>query len=261
MLELYHWEPNLYYLKPLIALKEVKAEFTSHYFDPTTFEQFSPGFPQNVESQLQLEREGPLLVAGGTVLSSSFFILEYIADAFPAGALNPGGAYEHYRARAWGQYLTLQLGPGVCALGCAKYLAPVLKERDQGQLKARIERIEPQERRAAWAAVVDGVYDEPTLVAVRERLKMSVRRIEDTLAKSAWLTGAEYSIADIDAFAMLSPLPELAPGSVSDELTPRIMEFLRRVRERTAVKEALAFSKTGKPERAFVPGSEPSRWG
>jgi len=261
MLELYHWEPNVYFLKPLIALQEVKAEFTSHYFDPTSFEQFSPGFPQSVESQLQLEREGPVLVAGGTVLSSSFFILEYIADAFPAGALNPGGAYEHYRARAWGQFLTLQVGPAVCALGCARYLAPALQARDQAQLRARIERIEPQERRAAWAAIVDGAHDEPTLAAVRERLKLPLKRVEDTLSKSAWLAGSAYSIADIDAFAMLSPLAQLTPESVNEQLTPRIWDFLRRVRERSAVKQALGFTKTGKPEQAFVPGSEPSRWG
>ncbi len=43
MLELYHWEPNTFFLKPLIALKEKQAAFTSRYFDPTRFEQFAPG--------------------------------------------------------------------------------------------------------------------------------------------------------------------------------------------------------------------------
>ena len=28
-LELYHWEPNTYFLKPLIALEEKAAQFTS----------------------------------------------------------------------------------------------------------------------------------------------------------------------------------------------------------------------------------------
>lgn len=261
MLELYHSEPNIYYLKPLIALKEARAPFTSHYFDPTSFEQHAPSFPQNMESGLHLEREGPILVDGVTVLSSSFFILEYIAEALPAANLLPGDAYEHYRARAWGQFVALQLSPGVCALGCAKYLAPVLKSRDPGQLKARIERIEPQERRAAWMAVIDGSYDEKTLAAVRERLAMPVKRFEDALGRTAWLAGSAYSIADIDAFAMLSPLPDLAPQVVSEKATPRIMQFLRRMRERPAVQQALALAKTARPQEAFVPGAEPSRWG
>ena len=92
-------------------------------------------------------------------------------------------------------------------------------------------------------------------------MKFPVKRVEDALAKSAWLTGAAYSIADIDAFAMLNVMPELAPEVVNPRATPRVVEFLDRVRERRAVKNALAMTKTGKPQEAFVPGAEPSRWG
>jgi glutathione S-transferase len=261
MLELYHWEPNTFFLKALIALKEKEAQFTSRYFDPTNFEQFAPAFPRNLESGLHLEREGPLLVHEGLITSSSFFMLEYIAEAFPGIDLNPGAAFEHYRARAWGQFLGLSLGAGVCALGCAKYLAPSLARRDQGKLKAQIADIEPQERRAAWSAVIDGAYDDKTVAAIREKLKFPVNRVEAALAKSPWLTGPAYSIADIDAFAMLCVLPELAPEVVNSGATPQIMGFLQRMRDRRAVKEALAMSKTGKPQEAFVPGAEPSRWG
>lgn len=261
MIELYHWEPNTFFLKPLIALKEKQAEFTSRYFDPTKFEQFAASFPRNVESGLHLEREGPVLVRDGATISSSFFMLEYIAESVPGVELNPGGAFEHYRARAWGQFLCLSLGAGVNALGCAKYLAPVLKQRDQSELKSRINAIEPQERRAAWNAVIDGSYKETVLATVRQRLAFPVKRVEDALAKASWLTGRDYSIADIDAFAMLNTLPDLAPDLVSAQVTPRTMEFLQRMRERRAVREALAMSRTGKPQEAFVPGAEPSRWG
>jgi glutathione S-transferase len=261
MIELYHWEPNIYYLKPLIALKEVRAPFTSHYFDPTSFEQYSPGFPQSTESALNLEREGPTLVDGVTVLASSFFILEYIAEAFPAASLYPGDPYERYRARAWGQLVALQLAPAVCTLGCAKYLAPALDSRDAQQLKARLERLEPQERRAAWMALIDGSYGDAVLASVRERLKMPVERIEDALGRSSWLAGGQYSVADIDAFAMLAPLPDLAPQVVSETASPRVMQFLRRVRERPAVEQALGLARTARPQEAFVPGAEPSRWG
>ncbi len=261
MIELYHWEPNIYYLKPLIALKEVRAPFESRYFDPTSFEQYSPSFPQSTESALNLEREGPLLVDGVTVLASSFFIVEYIAEAFPAASLYPADAYERYRARAWGQFVALQLAPAVCTLGCAKYLAPVLKSREAQQLEARLERIEPQERRAAWMAVVDGSCTDSVLAGVRERLQMPVKRIEDALGHSTWLAGGSYSVADIDAFAMLAPLPDVAPQVVSESATPRIMQFLRRMRERPAVHQALALARTARPQEAFVPGAEPSRWG
>ena len=66
---------------------------------------------------------------------------------------------------------------------------------------------------------------------------------------------------DIDAFAVLSPVPDLAPEVVNPHQTPRITEFLHRMRERPAVRAALALSRTGRPQEAFVPGAEPSRWG
>jgi glutathione S-transferase len=261
MLELYHWEPNILFLKPLIALKEKQAEFESRYFDPTRFEQFAAGFPHNMEAGLHLEREGPLLRRNGTLVSSSFFMLEYIAEALPGPNLNPGGAYEHYRARAWGQFLGLIVGPAVCALGCARYLAPALKQRDQEELKSRIAAIEPLERRAAWSAVIDGTYDETAIASFRQRLGFPVKRVESTLAINRWLTGNEYSIADIDAFSMLRTLPDLAPEVVNPHQTPRVNEFLQRMAERPAVRAALAMSRTGRPQEAFVPGAEPSRWG
>jgi glutathione S-transferase len=97
--------------------------------------------------------------------------------------------------------------------------------------------------------------------AVRERLKFSLKRVENALTESPWLTGSTYSIADIDAYSLISPLPDLAPEVVNERDTPRIADFLRRVRDRKAVKEALAFSRSGRPHEAFVPGAEPSRWG
>src|SRR5690606_481677 len=146
-------------------------------------------------------------------------------------------------------------------LGCAKYLAPQLAKRNVGELRGQIERLEPQERRAAWMAVVDGSYTDDVLTAALERLKHPAKRVEDALSRGQWLAGDAYSIADIDASAMLDASPYLAPEVVNERATPRITEFLQRVRERPAVREALALSRTGRPREAFVPGVEPSRWG
>jgi glutathione S-transferase/GST-like protein len=260
MLELYHWEPNTYFLKPLIALNEKQVPFTSRWFDPTAFEQFADAFPRNTETGLHLEREGPVLVHDGAIISSSFFMLEYIAEAFTGTDLSAGDASQHYRARSWGQTLGA-VGAGVSMLGCMKYLAPVLKKQSPDALKSRLDSVEPLERRLAWSAVVDGTYDDKALAGAREKLKFSVKRVEDTLSRTTWLAGPAYSVADIDAFSLLFSLPGLAPDVVSEKDTPRIVEFLHRMKERKAVKESLALSRSGKPHEAFIPGAEPSRWG
>ena len=116
------------------------------------------------------------------------------------------------------------------------------------------------ERRAAWNAVVDG-YSEETLATAKHKLEFPLNRLETSLSKEPWLAGPAYSVADIEAFSMLNAFPELAPDLVSPQATPRLTDFIDRMRERPAVREALAMSRTGKPLQAFVPGSEPSRWG
>jgi len=261
MLELYHWEPNTYFLMPLIALKEKQLAFTSRWFDASAGEQFAAAFPRSTESVVQLEREGPVLLHDGAIISGSFFMLEYIAERFPGGTeLYPGDAFERYRARAWGQVLTA-LGAEVSLLGCVRYLAPVLRRQDAAQLKARIERIEPLERRQAWSAVSEDRYPEEALAASRERLRFALAHVERGLTESPWLAGVSYSVADIDAFGLLVSLPALTPELVNGKDTPRIIDFLACMRARAAVREALAMSRSGKPGEAFVPGAEPSRWG
>ncbi len=258
MIALYHWEPNGVFLKPLMALAEKGAAYTSHWFDPTAFEQFAPGFPANAESALQLEREGPLLVVGGEVLSSTSFQLEYLNEAVAGPDLFPVAAHDRYRVRAWAQYLGLGLGPVVSALGCARFLRPVLAARDGAALRAQLAAIEPLERRNAWLAVLDGAVDE---AAWQQRLAAPVARLEKALTGADWLAGPAYSLADIDAYALVAPLRTLAPAVVNAAATPHLAGWLARIDERPAVRAALALSRSGQPEAAWVPGTEPSRWG
>ena len=96
---------------------------------------------------------------------------------------------------------------------------------------------------------------------VRHKIALAVRRFEATLSSSPWLVGSAYSLADIDAFSICNSLPTLVPDLVSDVTAPRLMEWLSRIRMRPAVRAALAMSRTGKPELAFAPGPEHSRWG
>jgi glutathione S-transferase len=68
-------------------------------------------------------------------------------------------------------------------------------------------------------------------------------------------------LADIDAFAICNALPTLTPQLVNASATPRLSQWLARIRERPAVRAALGTSRTGRPEQAFAPGPEHSRWG
>ncbi|HME37437.1 MAG TPA: glutathione binding-like protein [Steroidobacteraceae bacterium] len=261
MLELYTSEPNTFFLKPLIALAEKQAAFTTRYFDAANLDQFAAGFPTDLEAGLQLEREGPLLLHDGTLISSSFFMLEYISEGLPGRSLMPAEPFDAYRARAWGQFLGANLGSGVTVLGAAKYLRPHLATLDPDWVERRIAAIEPIERRAGWLALRNGTYTEAYLQTVRDRLAAPIMRVEKALKQGPWLAGSEFSVADIDAYPMLCVLPDLASALVNPAASPRIMEYLGRIAARDSVRAARSTARTKNPEQQFVPGVEASRWG
>lgn len=260
MFELYYWEPNTFYLKPLIALKETQVEFAGHYFDPTRFEQFSPAFPRSTETIHNVEQEGPILINGDTVMCGSFFLLEFIAESVAGPELYSADPYERYQMQEWGQVTGKMLGICVSLLGSIRYLGPVLRAMDQEWLRTRLENIEPFERRCSWLELIDGSIDAERLALIRNRLTKPVQQIEENLKKSPWLVGNRYSIADIDVFSMIWTLPDLEPEMVNKNNTPAIMEYIDRIKDRPAVKSAFAMSRSGRPHECFVPGIEPSRW-
>jgi glutathione S-transferase len=262
MLELYHWEPNGSALKALIALNEKALPFQSRYVDVPAFEQYQPGFlSASRETRLNLEGEGPILVHEGRQITESLFLIEYLEDAFPEKPLRPADALSHSRILAWARFINEVFMPGASTLGCHTYLAPTLKGRDVKSLEPMLARIPMKYLADAWRLALTGGYSSDLLEDSRRKVTLAVRRIEDALAHSQWLVGPTYSLADIDAFAICNSLPTLTPDVVNTATTPRLLDWLNRIRLRPAVQAALSTSRTGKPEEAFVPGPEHSRWG
>ena len=262
MLELYHWEPNTFSLKPLITLNEKGLEFTSRYVDFLAFEQYDlEGLRDVMEVQHNPEGEGPILVDRGTAMTESFFITLYLDEAFPEVPLRPADPEGRWQILVWGRFCNEVLAPAVSTLGAHKYLAPALKARDRKAADAALKKMPTLEQQQGWSAALDGSYSDELIEDSRRKLTLSVKKVEDGLEKSEWLVGSAYSLADIDMFALLHPAEGLAPDILNAQAAPRTMAWLERIRARPAVKAALATSKTGKPEQCFTPGPEHSRWG
>lgn len=263
MLELYHWEPNAFSLKALIALNEKGLDYRSHYVDWLNLEQFGPGMPGlNLEAEHNPEQEGPILVDGEAVISESFFMIEYLEDAYPEPALKPRTPRGDWQVQVWGRFVGERVAPAVSTLGGHRYLAPALREKRINSADQLLDRATTRERRAAWAEAIDDSYSEEEIAESSRKAGLLVERIEKALADGAdWLVENTYSLADIDAFAMANSLPKLLPEVANPQQAPRFMAWLERMRARPAVIKALATSRTGKPDEAFAPGPEHARWG
>ncbi len=262
MLELYHWEPNGSWLKPLIALHEKGLKFHSHYVAVLTLEQYRPGYlVASRETQLPLEGEGPILIHDGRQITESLFIMEYLEDAFPEPALRPAEPILHARILAWGRFINEVFMPAVSTLGCHAYLAPQLKAHPSAAVAERAARIPSLYLREGWQSALANLYPHELLEDSRRKVTLAVRRLEEGLASAPWLVGGTYTLADIDAFSICLSLPKLTPDLVNASTSPQLLKWLARIHERPAVRAALAMSRTGRPEEAFAPGPEHSRWG
>jgi glutathione S-transferase len=262
MLELYHWEPNGSWFKPLIALYEKQLEFRGHYLEVLSLAQHRPGLlPATRETQMPLEGEGPILVHEGRQITESLFIMEYLEDAFPQMPLRPAQPILQARILAWGRFINEVFMPAVSTLGCQAYLAPQLQGRTATAFAAQVAQIPTQYLREGWQSALANSYPQDLIEDSRRKVALGVRRLEDALASGPWLVGTTYSLADIDAFSICNSLPTLTPELVSASATPQLLQWLMRIRERPAVQAALATSRTGRPEQAFAPGPEHSRWG
>ncbi|MGE5721962.1 MAG: glutathione S-transferase family protein [Sphingomonadales bacterium] len=263
MLELYHWEPNVFSLAALTALNEKGLDYASRYLDWLNFEQLGPDMPAlNLEAEHNPEYEGPLLKDGDALISESFFLMEYLDDKYPETPLKLRTPYGDWQVQVWGRFLGERVSNAVSTLGCHRYLHPLLKERRINSAEAVTGRFAVQERQVAWREAIEDSYSEDVLRDSKRKAGLLVERIEKALAGGGeWLVENSYTIADIDAFSKANSLPKLLPDVANEEKARNFWAWLERMRARPAVRKALATSKTGKPDEAFAPGPEHPRWG
>lgn len=258
MLQLYHWAPNGPWLKPLIVLAEKNIDCTLRSIDVLAFEQYGPAMPSaSLETRLNPEGEGPLLVHEDRQLTESFFISEYLDAAFPGLPLRPTDPVKFNRMLAWARFINEVFMPGANTLGCQRYLAPALV----GKVPPReiIENLALSFVRDGWTRAFNGHYPEEMLTESRRKVGLALNRIEAALADGPWLLGEHYSLTDIDAFAICRSLPVLQPGLVAQH--PRCVDWMARMQERPAVQKSLTVGNWQHPETAFAPGPEHARWG
>jgi glutathione S-transferase/GST-like protein len=239
VLTLYHWEPNANSGKPILTLKEKGVAFESHYLDLLNFDQHSPDY-------LKINPQGtiPALVHDGRTLNESTAIMEYVDEAFEGPVLSPVDPVERWRMRWWMKYCDQYYAPAASMIGWSFFVGPSVRNRDPELLKQKIEAIPLKERRIAWSKAIYNTFGAEELAESRRRIAEGAKLMEEVLSKRAWLAGGSYSLADINAFNLCYFLPAQPDPVVSDALTPYTMEWLRKIYERPATKDAWALGRT-----------------
>jgi len=236
--DLYHFEPNANGGKPIMALHEKGIAFTSHWVDLLQFEQHSPAY-------LQINPKGqvPTLVHNGIVITESTPMCEYIDDAFDGPPLRPAAPLERWRMRVWMRFADEYLGPSLSMTAWKRFIGPMMRLRNPDSLKAAVAAIPTEERRIAWSTTIYDGFTEEQITESMRRLAVSAARLEEALVQSPWLAGNSYSLADIVVFNMAAALPHIVSAHASATQTPRLLDWIKRVGDRPAIKAALALSR------------------
>jgi glutathione S-transferase len=222
-------------MKSLLCLKEKGLEFTSHYVDLLRFEQHSEEFVK-----LNPNGQVPVLVHAGAVITESTVINEYLDDAFPEVPLRPRDLVERARMRAWSKFVDEYFCPALSMWGWHLMVRRVAQSLSKNELEKVLERIPLQEQRDKWATIAGDSFSEAQLEESKRKLSVSIERMEKILAKSRWLAGPCYSLADVNSYSMVAGVPRMFPDIMNPKTAPLACAWLDAMNARPAVQAALS---------------------
>jgi glutathione S-transferase len=249
MLKLYHAEPAANSLKALINFKEKGLQFESVYVDLHKFEQHEPWFVAiNPEGQV------PVLDHDGHIITHTTVIGEYLEDAFPAAPpLRPADAFGKARMRYWNKFCDEHVMNFVSMHGWHRLVSVIARSIDGGEFEKLMTRIPLHEQREKWRTARSG-FSEADLANATRKIEVAVDKVEQQLRQTPWLAGEQYTLADINFFAIGGmALDRLFPQMQVGTRAPHLAQWVVRMYERPAVKAAFAMpNRTNVAFRTFT---------
>lgn len=239
---LYHWEPNANSGKPMLALEEKGVTYDSVYIDMLEFDQHKPEY-------LAINPMGtiPAMTHEGQLLNESTAIMEYVDARFDGPSLRPADPAARWKMRWWMKYCDQYYGPSASMVAWDMFTGPAVRKKDPEELKARIDAIPMMERRIAWTKAIYGQFTEAELAESRRRVMQASALFEKNLEHNYWIAGADFSLADINAFNLVYILPHMAETmklpSVDPDRTPHTMGWLKRMYQRPSIKRTWQHSR------------------
>jgi glutathione S-transferase len=214
-LKYYHAEPLANSLKSMVPLVEKGLSYQSVYVDLHKFEQHSEWFVAiNPEGQV------PVLDHNGTIITHTTVINEYLEDVFPEIPLRPRDPVGAARMRYWNKFVDEHVMNHVSMHGWHRMVGIIARKK--------------------WKAARSG-FSEADLANATEKIIYAVDKVEKQLAKTEWLAGDEYTLADINFYSMCGMMVErMFPDLKIAERCPRLVEWREAVTARPAVAKALA---------------------
>jgi|SRR5579862_2016273 len=231
MLVLYHFGGAICAQKVRLALSEKDLTWESRD---------CIGLALRDPEYLKLNPNGvvPTLVHDDRVLTESRIISEYIDDAFAGPALTPADPYARYHARLWSKQIDDGLHLNVFILSFAIGFREVFLQMPPDVRATALPGLRDPIKRRISQDLLEHGWESHWLRLSANRFRRLAEEMEVCLARSPYLAGSDYSLADADYTAYLNRLIDLGlSGLWADK--PAVAAWWERVKERPSYKSAI----------------------
>jgi len=232
-LELYHHGSSVCAAKVRLVLEEKGLNWQGHYLDILAGEQFDPAY-----LKLNPKAVVPTLVHDGKVIRESTVICEYLDDVFPETPLRPADPVARATMRIWTKLVDEEVHPSVRPVTYVSTHRHTIMKRSPDEVEEHINS-DPhpvwRERKRGW--IHQGFAAPDVQVAIRFFAKL-LEDMDTTLARSPWLAGGTYSLADGALTPYLNRLDMLGFSEMWSDL-PNLTQWFDRVRARPSFEPAL----------------------
>jgi glutathione S-transferase len=234
MLYLYHAPPSVCAIKVRLVLKEKGLPWDGKMLDLRRGDQFDQEY-----RKLNPNAVVPTLVHDGRVVVESTVIIEYLDEAFPSPPLMSAEPYQRALARLWMRKIDDYLHGACATLTFAIAFRPILLKKSREELEARFAAVpDPVMRERQRQAVTHGIEAPDARLALRNYAKF-ISEMEETLARTRYLAGDDYSLADAAATPYLHRAEMLAMDRLWTGPRPHVADWYDRMRQRPSFEEGV----------------------
>jgi glutathione S-transferase len=242
MLELYHHGSSACAAKVRFALAEKGLAWDGHYIDLMAGEQFDPGY-----LAINPKAVVPTLVHDGRIVVESTVICEYVDEVFAEQPIYPSDSYARAAVRIWTKAVDEELHPCCSALTYVVSHRHTIDRSKLGDFEGFVQKGGSDgstARRRKWNWIQQGLdaEDVPDFVRLYDGYLHKMERALQAQAESAaWLSGGDFSMADVALAPYLYRLESLAmTGFWVDGRLPAVSDWWLRIKARPAFIESIA---------------------
>ncbi len=230
-LHLYHTGRSTCASRVRLLIEEKELPWTSHYIDLYLKENVTPEYfainPKGVV---------PTLIDDGQVIVELNEILLYLEEKFPRPSFTPRSATDREAMRAWLERSADIHIPGVKTFAYAKMNAALVQKTEQEAAFYRSLQKDPD--LLAFHAKHDPgkSFSDEDVDGAAALLRVALGEIEANIARSGWIAGDSYSLADM---SWATNIATLKRAKFPLEDFPNLLAWHERISDRPAWKRTI----------------------